>query len=168
MRITTNLIPAEGATSWGAGYTYKDHDVAFRGTYYYVLEDIDYHGVNAFHEPVSVVVAGKGIILLSPVDSAKIPKKLPATFEWEGGYTGQFKLQFSKKPDFSSRIITLPNRKKANRWITDTVYTPGKREWQLIRRLGGRGKTIYWRVYGSNGQGSDYISNTQGLVVERR
>jgi autotransporter-associated beta strand protein len=167
VRTTTSLISAEGGLLQGAEYAYEDNDTASGGTYYYVLEDIDYHGVSTFHEPVSVILAGEEILLLSPIDNAKLPTELPPIFEWDGKHIGKFKLQFSRKPDFTSRIITLPKRKKANRWITDTAYTPGKKEWQLIRRLGRKGKTIYWRVYGLDGQGSKIISNTQWFVIER-
>ena len=41
----------------GASYTYTDTDVVKGVTYYYQLEDVDIHGVSAFHGPVSATPA---------------------------------------------------------------------------------------------------------------
>jgi hypothetical protein len=166
VQITASLIPSKGGPSQGAEYIYKDHDIASGGTYYYVLEDIDYHGTSTFHEPVSVRVP-EAIILRSPADNAHVPPQPRVAFQWESEFHGQFKLQFSKNPGFKSRILTLPRRSKANRWITATTYTPGKKEWRKVLRMGRKGKPIYWRVYGSDGQGGDFTSKPQSFVIGR-
>ena len=53
-QINDALIPAKGDPVSGASYVYTDTDVIKRVTYYYKLEDVDIHGVRAFHGPVSV------------------------------------------------------------------------------------------------------------------
>ena len=52
-KINDALIPAEGDAVSGASYTYTDTDVVKGVTYYYKLEDVDIHGISAFHGPVS-------------------------------------------------------------------------------------------------------------------
>ena len=52
-RITDAMIPAEGAASWGAEYTYEDWDVEPGMTYFYQLEDIDTAGRRNFHGTAS-------------------------------------------------------------------------------------------------------------------
>jgi len=51
-RINIALIPAEGSADTGASYSYTDADVVRGALYYYRLEDIDIHGVSAFHGPI--------------------------------------------------------------------------------------------------------------------
>jgi hypothetical protein len=52
-KINASLIPAQGDADTGASYTYTDTAVVKGVTYYYKLEDVDVHGVSAFHGPVS-------------------------------------------------------------------------------------------------------------------
>ncbi len=52
-QINPNLIPAQGNPDTGASYEYVDWDVVKGVTYYYKLEDVDFHGVSTFHGPVS-------------------------------------------------------------------------------------------------------------------
>ncbi len=51
-KINAALIPAQGDADTGASYTYTDADVVRGALYYYQLEDVDMHGVSAFHGPV--------------------------------------------------------------------------------------------------------------------
>lgn len=50
MQVNTALITAEGDPVSGASYTFVD--TPGRGTFYYRLEDIDFFGLSALHEPV--------------------------------------------------------------------------------------------------------------------
>jgi hypothetical protein len=55
----------EGDAVPGASYAYTDADVVQGVTYYYKLEDVDVHGVSAFHGPVSAT-PGPGGRIVSP------------------------------------------------------------------------------------------------------
>jgi len=54
LRVTGQLIPAEGNPSWGATYTFVDRSVVSGHAYAYRLEDIGYDGESTFHEPAVV------------------------------------------------------------------------------------------------------------------
>ncbi|OOP54930.1 MAG: hypothetical protein AYP45_17645 [Candidatus Brocadia carolinensis] len=51
-KINAALIPAKGNETSGA--TYRFADSPSKGTFYYKLEDVDYHGVSTLHGPVKV------------------------------------------------------------------------------------------------------------------
>lgn len=53
-RITSNLIPAEGGSSWGASYSWIDEGLLSGAPFDYLLEDIDYGGVSTLHGPVAI------------------------------------------------------------------------------------------------------------------
>ncbi len=53
IKINTQLIPAEGASTEGASYEFIDDDVQNRKTYSYKLEDVDLNGVSTMHGSVS-------------------------------------------------------------------------------------------------------------------
>jgi hypothetical protein len=52
-KLNDALIPAEGDPVSGGSYAYTDNNVIKGVTYYYKLEDVDFHGVSTFHGPVS-------------------------------------------------------------------------------------------------------------------
>jgi len=52
VRITNQMIPAEGGVVFGAEYCFRDLNVAPGKSYYYKLEDISYSGASTFHRPV--------------------------------------------------------------------------------------------------------------------
>jgi hypothetical protein len=54
-QINDGLIPAKGDPVSGASYSFVDRP--HYGTYYYQLEDVDYHGVSTQHGPVRVTLA---------------------------------------------------------------------------------------------------------------
>jgi hypothetical protein len=54
-QLNEALIPAQGDPVSGASYSFVD--TPDYGTYYYQLEDVDYHGVSTMHGPVRVTVA---------------------------------------------------------------------------------------------------------------
>jgi hypothetical protein len=56
-QINPSLIPAQGSPDTGASYQYVDGDVLRGQRYYYRLEDVDIHGVSAFHGPVSATAS---------------------------------------------------------------------------------------------------------------
>jgi hypothetical protein len=54
-QLNEALIPAQGDPVSGASYSFLD--TPDYGTFYYQLEDVDYHGVSTLHGPVKVTVA---------------------------------------------------------------------------------------------------------------
>ena len=54
LRITQQLIRAQGGASWGAEYSYSDA-INDEKTYYYKLEDIEFNGTSTFHGPVAAI-----------------------------------------------------------------------------------------------------------------
>lgn len=57
-RINPSLIPGQGYSVRGARYWYLDEDVEIGVTYYYKLEDVDFHGHGTFHGPVWATPGG--------------------------------------------------------------------------------------------------------------
>jgi len=57
-RINQSLIPGQGYSVRGAHYQHLDEDVEIRVTYYYKLEDVDFHGHGTFHGPVWATPGG--------------------------------------------------------------------------------------------------------------
>jgi hypothetical protein len=51
-RLNASLIPAQGSSTSGATYTYRDSNLANRRTYFYTLEDVDNTGIATSHGPV--------------------------------------------------------------------------------------------------------------------
>jgi hypothetical protein len=130
IRITGSLIPAQDSY-----FQYDYVDEAINDELIYMLEDVNLYGVSTFHAPIS---AAK---ILMPITGAVLPRTI-ATFEWlNHPDVSGFKLQFSNQPDFSGNIVTMPKKR-----ITDNFYTPKRREWRQIKRLGRQGMPIYWRV----------------------
>jgi hypothetical protein len=165
IQINTALIPSQGNGTSGVSYEFEDEDVAPGRTYYYKLEDVDYDGTTKLHGLASAAVALIDITLVFPADGAAISKSQPALFEWNGGSYEKFKLQFSTTPDFSKKVKTLPLRKKGKGFIQGTSYTPKRREWRLINRMGKKGQTVYWRVAGENEQGDQSTSAANGFNI---
>jgi hypothetical protein len=62
-KLNDTLIPAEGDPFSGASYTYIDTRVSKGTTYYYKLEDVDFHGVSTFHGPASATVGVQAVYL---------------------------------------------------------------------------------------------------------
>jgi Leucine-rich repeat (LRR) protein len=132
-RITNNMIPAQGSDYQ---YNYLDENVKDNIVYYYKLEDINLYGVSTFHAPISTAK------IITPIENAELPARTITTFEWlNHPAINKYKLQFSNQPDFSDKVITMPKKR-----ITDNNYTPKRREWRQIKRLGRQGLPIYWRV----------------------
>jgi hypothetical protein len=57
-RINGSLIPGQGYSTRGAHYQFFDRDVEVGVTYYYKLEDVDFHGHGTFHGPVWATPGG--------------------------------------------------------------------------------------------------------------
>jgi len=92
---------------------------------------------------------------------------VPVTFEWDGAGLERFKLGFSTSPDFTGKVIVLPQSFNRNsRWITGESYTPTWREWRKIQRLGRRGGAMYWAVFGKDEAGKGFVSEAFGLTIE--
>jgi hypothetical protein len=57
-RINGSLIPGQGYSVRGSAYQFTDEDVEIGTTYYYKLEDVDFHGHGTFHGPVWATPGG--------------------------------------------------------------------------------------------------------------
>ena len=68
-QVNETLITAEGDAASGASYSFLD--APDYGTYYYQLEDVDYHGVSTLHGPVRVTVA---LPLRRPLYRPRLPQ----------------------------------------------------------------------------------------------
>jgi len=58
IRITDQIIPAQGGPTYGAEYAYKDTDVVTGYKYFYRLEDVDYIGDSTMFRPISAYCRG--------------------------------------------------------------------------------------------------------------
>jgi hypothetical protein len=163
LRLTASLIPAQGDASTGASYEFLDTDAVAGESYLYKLENIDIAGLNGFDGPISIVA---GMIHLSaPADGLLTGTKTPAEFIWQGGVFTSFKLEFSKKSDFSTTILTLPS---SGAWLAAGRYTPTAAEWEAVRKVGafaGMGGSVYWRVRGTTSKGNETLSEVRYLVI---
>jgi hypothetical protein len=57
-KINTSLIPGKGYSTRGARYQFVDEGVEVGVTYYYKLEDVDFHGHGTLHGPVWATPGG--------------------------------------------------------------------------------------------------------------
>jgi hypothetical protein len=167
-RITDSLIPAEGSASTGASYSYPDYDVALGGSYQYKLEDVDLSGVGTLHGPVKASVGG--ITLVSPERGARVSGNRAVQFDWESVPYDRFRIEFSKRADFTSKALILPARRANGQrgWLKEPPYTPTKAEWARIKKIAARNGVVYWRVLGKAGSGGKQTSEASRLIVENK
>jgi hypothetical protein len=162
-RLTVGLIPAQGDASTGASYEYADAGVVAGESYLYKMEVVDLAGLNKFEGPVTIVA---GLILLNaPADNAVLGTSTSANFSWQGGAFTSFKLEFSRKSDFSTTVLTLPS---SGTWLTSSSYTPTSTEWEKVRKAGGFAAfngSVYWRIRGKTAKGSETVSDVRFLVL---
>lgn len=156
------LIPAKGTATTAASYSYTDTDVVLGKKYFYKLQDIDIKGAFTFNGPVSAA-AGE-IILIFPEENAQLDDSSPVEFKWDGTGFDLFQLQLCNRSDFKKGAIVLPMTGK--RWISDSSYTPGAKEWNKIKQLGRNGKMVYWRVNGKNESGNVLSSKVSGFKIQ--
>jgi len=62
---TNRTLAGQGSVTYRTEYKYTDEKVRVGQTYEYLLIDVDYNGVETRHDPVSVIVRAKGIIMNS-------------------------------------------------------------------------------------------------------
>jgi hypothetical protein len=168
LKINAALIRAEGSALQGSAYTFRDNDVRPGHTYFYKLEDIDRDGTSTFHGPVSATVGS--ITLIAPENKAKLAAGIAPGFQWESIPFDRFKVQFSKRADFKSKMVTLPTKKTSGKagWLRDLSCTPTKAEWKSIEGLAGSTGVVYWRVLGKDAAGSQYTSYPAKLFIGGR
>ncbi len=166
-RITETLIPAEGGPFMGASYNYEDYEVVYGKSYRYKLEDIDTYGVSTFHGPVQAAVGT--IILVSPENGASTQRDDLPLFLWESTPYDRFRIQLSTNDTFKEKVVTLSGSDSsgAGRWLRETSYTPTALEWDRVRRMIGKNKTVFWRVFGKDRYGSTFISEVNALKVRK-
>ena len=162
-RITSGIIPSKGDALHGAGYQYEDMDVLPKVTYSYMLEDIDSAGEGTFHGPVSVTVEEKNsITLISPREGSVLGKAALPRFSWENSELGRFRLELSNSRDFTSRVVSIPEKD----WTGKNFCTPTTKEWKAICTLSRKGTNLFWRVEGEDKQGKQAVSQTSSFTLQ--
>jgi hypothetical protein len=61
VQINDALIPGMVNTSTQQSYEFVDHTIPHDGTYWYQLEDVDFDGLNALHDPISIIVLAQSV-----------------------------------------------------------------------------------------------------------
>ena len=164
-QINGTIIPAIGSSMFGASYSFNDEDVINGVPYYYILEEVDYQGYTTQYGPVAASPDVDGPTLVSPAEGAVIPVEAPGTFEWNGAYFSQFKLQLSVDPDFpiDSRISVPEN----GTWTSEEVVTLLAEKWDeiLLMALTGGSDRIYWRVAARDDLDEIFFSDTRSFTL---
>jgi hypothetical protein len=126
-------------------------------------------------ETFEVTFTSEGIKLaklLSPKDHAILSE--PVTFNWESIGYGGFKIQFSSDRNFSqrglarmfgNRILTYPYSR--GKWLSETSFTPTKKEWREIKRISRRNSAIYWRVIAADAEGNTGSSEIRSFSLSQ-
>jgi uncharacterized repeat protein (TIGR03803 family) len=151
-RITPNLVPPAGGAGLGATYRWIDSRVRRGKVYFYKLEEIDFVGGSTLHGPFQT--EDPSITLVGPEDQSLFSATTP-TFRWKAEGVSRFRIQFSRNPDFTGRVVTLAF------WygIKGKSYTPLPAAWRRVSRLRGSESTLYWRVFGRDRRGKKVISS---------
>jgi len=85
------------------------------------------------------------------------------TFSWEAIGYDDFQIQFSRNENLEgSELLTLPSATPA---LSQTSYTPTESEWESIAALGSEGVPVYWRVKGTDVQGTESFTDVCQLTV---
>jgi len=164
LRLTSDLIPAQGFAYRGALYAYEDAAVLPGFTYFYKLEDVDMNGTSTFHGPV-VFILGT-ITPQFPADGMLVWGRIPVRFNWHGGPFSNFRLEFSSSPDFTTSIVSLPPSTAGSvPGIAESYYFPKTKEWEQISALNGHAGVLYWRVRGFTPEGAQAVSETRKLKI---
>jgi hypothetical protein len=167
-RITGSLIPAEGSVMQGARYSYVDVNLVGGASWYYKLEDVDLSGASTFHGPIAVGAETQAITLLSPPDAAYFRRTPPLVFQWSESGLDRFRVEFSRRPDFSGGTISLPiAKKKGTAWVSGNPYRPTPSEWAKVSRFFKNASSLSWRVHGTDGSGNTSTSSAFRLLMGR-
>jgi len=86
------------------------------------------------------------IPLLSPEDEVELSRRTPVAFEWDCESCLADRIEFSAYPDFS-RALSLAVESGATSW------TPDWKSWFEIKLLGIKGRSVYWRIIGTDPNG---------------
>jgi hypothetical protein len=84
--------------------------------------------------------------LRNPEDGAELSRRRRAAFQWDNESCSADRIEFSAHSDFS-RALSLAVESG------DTPWTPDWKSWYAIRLLGRKGRSVYWRVNGTDPRG---------------
>jgi len=162
IKINPYLIPARGSAGFGAEYSYTDYDVENGVTYYYLLEDIDFYGVNTLHGPVSATP--NDIIIIWPIDWEPLPSGY-SLFSWTSSGNFSFKVDVSTNPSFpDSKTLSFPEEG----WTSGLSLWLRPEEWELIlRKAQASGGHLFWRIRAKSQDGEVVCSNWKRFIVEK-
>jgi len=105
----------------------------------------------------------KLLAIVSPKDDAILSEKKLPTFTWEGIGYHEFKVEFSKDPDFAAKdTLALPSGEHS--WLSKSPFTPTKKEWKQVEKIGKRNSRVYWRVKGKDADGGVAFSETRSFT----
>ena len=149
----------------GASYAYQDHDVVKGKSYRYQLEDVDGSGQSAFKGPVQA--AAGTIRPVSPATGSAALREAAPYFIWESTPYDRFRIQVSARADFGGKVLALagPQAKGKAQWIKEFSYTPTAAEWKRVKLMLGKGRTLYWRVFGKDRYGTTFTSRVNALKI---
>jgi hypothetical protein len=102
---------------------------------------------------------------LAPPNKAGVPLFQPPEFSWKTTTAARFRLQFSRTPDFSGVVDSIPSQGSFGPgWISGQTYTPTVLEWQRVWDLPPDQRALYWRVVGETGDGATAASAPTGVT----
>jgi hypothetical protein len=181
-----------GLASTSLGYT-SEHEVLATKIFNRIFIDGDtgigsvvYTGkINAYNQTLSTDIietftlfgdpatelknstASDAITLLSPDDSAALPRNQRPTFRWDDAQNaGRYKIEFSSDSSFTERnTLRIP----ILGFATNTEFTPRFFAWLLIKIMGNRNGQVYWRVAGYDGNNEllGYSNSTRSFTIAR-
>jgi hypothetical protein len=161
VRINLYLIPARGQAGFGAEYSYTDYDVENGVTYYYLLEDIDFHGKSTFHGPISATP--DDIILIWPIDWEPLASGA-SLFSWTSSGSFSFKVDVSSNPSFSdSETLSFPDEG----WVSALSLWVQPEEWEtILRKAQESGGHLFWRIRAKSQDGRVISSDGKRFIVK--
>jgi hypothetical protein len=159
VKINSYFIPARGEAGFGAEYSYTDYDVENGGTYYYLLEDVDFYGKSKLHGPVSATP--NDIILIWPPDWEPLDSDY-SIFCWTSPDNFSYKVDVSTNPSFPDSIThSFPNEG----WTSNISLWLRPEEWEMIlwkaQQSGGQ---LFWRLRAKSQNGRVICSNSRKII----
>jgi len=164
-KINDNIIPAVGSSMFGASYSFVDDDVINGVPYFYMLEEVDFQGHTTQYGPVAATPEVESPMLLSPADGAVLSAEIPGTFEWNGAFFSQFKIQLAASPDFPIEArVSVPGN---GSWTSDEILAFSQEKWDevLLMSVTSGSDRIFWRVAAKNDLDEIFFSETWSFTL---
>jgi len=161
VKINPYFIPARGAAGFGAEYSFTDYDVENGVTYYYLLEDIDFHGKSTLHGPVSATP--NDIMLIWPIEWEPLGSGA-SIFSWASSGDFSFKVDVSTTPSFpDSKTLSFPE----DGWVSSLSLWLRPEEWKIILRKARESSgQLFWRIRAKNQDARVACSDWKKFAVD--